>query len=108
MNALHDVAAGPWGAALAILAMAIATYLCRASGIVLMSRVRITPRVERALQALPGSIVVATILPIGLEGGLPAVLALAAAIFAMSLLRWELAALTAGLATITLVRALGF
>jgi uncharacterized membrane protein len=107
MNALDDVAAGPWGAVLAILAMAIATYLCRASGVVLMSRVRITPRVERALQALPGSIVVATILPIGLDGGPPATLALAAAIVAMSLFRWELAALAAGLATISLVRAFG-
>jgi uncharacterized membrane protein len=107
MTALHDVAGGPWGAALAILAMTIATYLCRASGVVLMSRVRITPRVERALQALPGSIVVATILPIGLDGGPPATFALAAAIVAMNIFRWELAALAAGLATITLVRAFG-
>jgi uncharacterized membrane protein len=105
MIVLQDVTAGPWGASLAIFAMTIATYLCRASGVVLMSRVRITPRIERALRALPGSIVVATILPIALDGGLPAILALAAAIIAMSLLRLELAALAAGLAAVTLVRA---
>ena len=51
--------------------MAVATYLCRASGVVLMSRVTITPRVERALRALPGSIVTATILPLALDGGVP-------------------------------------
>jgi uncharacterized membrane protein len=43
--------AGAWGATVAIFAMTVATYLCRASGVVLMSRVRITPRVERALAA---------------------------------------------------------
>ena len=38
---------GPWGATLAaILAMAAATYLCRISGFVLMSRIAITPRVD--------------------------------------------------------------
>ena len=105
MTVLHDIAAGPWGAALAILAMTIATYLCRASGVALMSRVRITPRVERALRALPGSIVVATILPISVDSGLSAALALVAAIVGMSLVRLELAALAAGLATVTLVRA---
>ena len=45
-----DLAA--YGSALAILGMAIATYLCRISGVVLMSRVRLTPAVQRALTAL--------------------------------------------------------
>ena len=49
--------------------MVLATYLCRIGGVVLMSRVRITPRVERGLRALPGSIIVATILPLVLDGG---------------------------------------
>jgi uncharacterized membrane protein len=98
---------GPWGAALAITAMMIATYLCRASGVVLMSRVRITPRVERALRALPGSIVVATILPLAVEGGVSAIFSLAATIVVMGLVRFELAALAAGLAVVTIARALG-
>jgi hypothetical protein len=54
---------GAAGSALAILLMGVATYLCRSSGVVLMSRVRITPRVERGLRALPGCIVVSTVLP---------------------------------------------
>jgi uncharacterized membrane protein len=99
--------ASPWGAVLAIAAMALATYLCRASGVVLMSRVTITPRVERALRALPGSIVVATVLPLALNGGLPAIGALVAAIAVMRLVRFELAALIAGLAVVSLLRGVG-
>lgn len=104
MSALQTFIAGPWGPSLAIFAMMVATYLCRASGVVLMSRVTITPRVERALRALPGSIVVATILPLSLDGGMPAILGLGAAIVAMAFVRFELVALLAGLATIALLR----
>ncbi len=107
MTPVGDLIAGPAGAAHAILAMAIATYLCRASGVVLMSRITITPRVERALRALPGSIVVATVLPLALDGGLPAIAALVAAIVVMRLVRFELAALVAGLAVVTLLRGIG-
>ena len=107
MNGVLEFAAGPWGAALAIAAMTIATYLCRASGVVLMSRVAITPRVDRALRALPGSIVVAAILPLALDGGTAAVLALLAAIVAMRLARFELLALLMGLAVAAAARAVG-
>ena len=107
MTALSDLAAGPWGAPLAIAAMTVATYLCRASGVILMSRVTITPPVHRALRALPGSIVVAAVLPLALDGGVPAALALTSAVVAMSVVRFELLALLAGLATVSLARALG-
>jgi uncharacterized membrane protein len=96
--------AGPW---IAILALALVTYLCRASGVVLMSRVRLTPRVERGLRALPGSIVVATALPTGLTAGLPGFLGLATAAAVMALTRFELAAVLAGLGVVAAGRALG-
>lgn len=99
------VIAGPWGAAIAIVAMMIATYLCRASGLVLMSRVRLTPRVERALRALPGSIVIATIVPIAANGGAPATLALGVTVLVMSVVRVELIAIVAGLGTVAAMRA---
>jgi len=102
-----DVLAGPWGAALAILGMMAATFLCRASGFVLMSRVRITPRIERALRALPGSIVVATIVPIAAHGGTAALLGLGITVLAMSLMRLELVAIIAGLAAVAGMRAFG-
>ena len=104
---MHDLVSGPAGPYLAIAAMMLATVFCRASGVVLMSRIRITPRVTRALRALPGSIVVATVLPIALHSGPPAMLGLAAGLTTMSLVRHELVALIVGLAAVSLARATG-
>lgn len=104
---LDGFLAGPGGAYAAIAAMTCATYLCRASGAVLMSRVRLTPRVTRALRALPGSIVVATVAPLAAAAGPPAVAGVAVALATMAFLRHELAALIAGLGTVAGLRALG-
>jgi uncharacterized membrane protein len=101
------VLAGPWGAALAIVGMMAATFCCRASGFVLMSRVRLTPRIERALRALPGSIVIATVVPIAAHGGSSAALGLGATLLTMSMVRLELVAIIAGLSTVAATRALG-
>jgi uncharacterized membrane protein len=100
--------AGPAGPVLAILAMALATYACRISGVVMMSRMRVTPRVERALRAMPGSIVVATAVPVGVASGLPGIAGLVAAGVTMALVRFELAAILAGVGTVAAGRALGF
>jgi len=108
MSALASLAAGPWGVVLAIAAMAIVTYLCRIAGVALMTHIRITPRLERGLRALPGSIVMATILPLILDNGIPAMLSVGAAVAVMALTRTELPALLAGLGALSLIRALGF
>ncbi|MGJ3264466.1 MAG: AzlD family protein [Salinarimonas sp.] len=92
---------------LAVALMAAATYLCRASGILFMSRMRITPRIDRALRALPGSIVISTILPVAAQSGPPAILGLAAAIAVMALTRIELAGVAAGLAAVSVARLAG-
>lgn len=97
----------PYGAAMAIAAMAVATYLCRVAGVLIMSRVRITRPVERALGALPGSIVAATIVPIALRSGAAAIAGIAAAILVMRFVKNELAALVAGLGVAALVRMFG-
>ena len=104
---MTDVIAGPAGSYLVILAMAAVTYACRAFGAVLMSRVRLTPRVERALRALPGSVVVSTILPIAVQSGLSAFVGLSASITLMRVTRNDLAALVAGLAAVVLTRSAG-
>jgi uncharacterized membrane protein len=104
---MTDLIAGPAGPYLVILVMTAVTYACRASGAVLMSRVRITPRVERALRALPGSIVVSTVLPIAVQSGLAAFVGLSASLTLMSVTRNELAALAAGLTAVVLARAAG-
>jgi uncharacterized membrane protein len=107
MNELSAVTSGPWGPALAIAAMALATFLCRVAGAVVMSRITITPRVNRGLRALPGSIVLATIVPVTLDQGGAAIASLAATVTAMVVTRREAIALAAGLGTLSLIRAFG-
>ena len=108
MVAVEAVLGGPLGAFIAILAMATATYLCRIGGVLVMSRVRITPGVERALAALPGSIVAATVVPIALKSGLAGIVGVTASILTARLVRNELLALVTGLASAAAIRALGF
>jgi uncharacterized membrane protein len=104
---MPSVDLGLSGPALAIAAMALATYLCRISGVVLMSRIRLTPAVQRALAALPGSIVAATVVPIAARSGLDALAGIAAGVIAMALTRNEVAALAAGLGLVALLRFTG-
>jgi uncharacterized membrane protein len=104
---MTDLTAGSTGPYLVILAMTVVTYACRASGALLMSRVRLTPRVERALRTLPGSIIVATVLPIGVQSGLAAFVGLCTSLTLMSVTRHDLAALVAGLSAVTLARMAG-
>lgn len=99
---------GAWGPILAILAMAVATYLCRISGVVLMGFIPLTPHVRRGLAALPGSIIAATVLPLIERLGLAAAVALLAAVGSMVLRRSELLALLVGMGVIAGLRALGF
>ncbi len=91
----------------AICAMMAATYLCRASGFLLMNHVPLTARVRRGLAALPGSIVMATVVPLSLRGGLPAMIGVACAVLAMMKFRNELIALLVGLGTVAALRAIG-
>ena len=107
MTTFGTFIASPWGSVVAIAAMALVTFLCRIAGVVVMSRVRITPRIERGLRALPGSIILATILPAVLDNGWPAVMALGAAIVAMAVTRIDIVGLVAGLGTLAIIRALG-
>lgn len=97
-----------WGSFAAITGMMLATYACRAGGFWLMQHVPLTARVRRGLTALPGSIVVATVVPLALRGGLPAIFGIACAFLVMARWRNELVALIAGLAAVTLARAIGF
>lgn len=91
----------------AIAAMMAATYACRAGGFWLMQHVPLTTRVRRGLNALPGSIVMATIVPLALRGGVPAAIGLGLAFLVMLKIRNELVALLAGLAAVAAARAAG-
>ena len=107
MTGAEEGFAGLLGAALAIAAMTAATYLCRISGVLLMSRVRLTPAVERGLRALPGAIVAATIVPIGFRSGPAGIAGIAVGILVMRVVHNELAALLAGMAAAAAIRAYG-
>jgi uncharacterized membrane protein len=105
MSEFSTFITSPWGSALAIAAMALVTFLCRIAGVALMTHVRLTPRIERGLRALPGSIILATILPVALANGWTAIIALGAAVTVMAVTRIDLLGLAAGLGALSVIRA---
>jgi uncharacterized membrane protein len=96
-----------WGALLALLCMAAATYLCRLGGVWLMDHLPPSPRLRRALGALPGSIIISTVVPLGVMGGPAALIALVVAMLVMFKLRRDVLALGAGMVTVALLRQMG-
>src|SRR4029079_12372097 len=93
--------------ALAIVAMGMTVFLIRAGGFWLMGHVNVTPRVRRMLEALPGSIVAAIVLPVIAKIGLVAAVGAAAAAGLMILVRNELLAVVAGVLVGVAARAAG-
>ena len=94
-------------AVLAIVVMAGATYLMRAGGFWMMGHVPLTARVRRMLEALPGSIVAAIVLPIVVKSGPAAVVAIAAAAAIMIVRRNELLAIAVAVALAAMARSAG-
>jgi uncharacterized membrane protein len=107
MNADLSAAFGPWATYIAIAAMAAATYPMRVGGYWLMAHVPLTPRVRRMLEALPGAVVVATVLPILAREGAPAAIGIAAALVSTLIRRNDFVALIAGVAAAALARRAG-
>lgn len=90
-----------------ILAMAAATLAVRFAGYWIMASVPLTPFVRGALEALPGTIIVATIVPLAMREGLDAWAGIAAAALVMIVMRKDIAALVAGLAVVAGARFFG-
>jgi len=98
----------PWVVALlALLAMGVSTFLMRAGGYWLMAHVPLTARVRRMLEALPGALVVAIVLPIAVKSGVTAFLAIAAAAAMMVLRHNGFLAVVAGLIVAAFARSMG-
>lgn len=108
MSGAESALSGSAGAVAAIIAMIAATYGCRVAGVLLMRRVRLTPTIERALAALPGAIVAATVVPLAFRSGPAAVAGIAGGIVTMMIIRQEVVALLVGLGIVAGARALGF
>ncbi|QOR40315.1 AzlD domain-containing protein [Billgrantia diversa] len=92
------------GAVIAILIMAVVTYLTRAGGVFVMSRIPIGPKVERFINAMAGSVLVAVITPMAMQGDWGARLALVATLVVMLTTQKTLAAIGAGIVTAALWR----
>ena len=87
---------------LAILGMALATYLCRAGGYALFRALRPPRFVEMTLQHLPGPIFVAYVAPALAMQGLKGFAAAAAVVVAQALTRNLAVAIAVGVAAIWL------
>jgi uncharacterized membrane protein len=90
---------------LAIVAMTAATYAMRAGGYWLMGYVTLTPRIRRMLEASPGAVIVATVLPIVVREGPAAAAAIVVGGVVMYLLRRDYLALAAGMLVAAAARA---
>ncbi len=94
------------GALVAIAVMALVTLFTRLAGHWMMGRIALTPRIRRMLEALPGSVVAALVMPVMVKEGLPAIVAMAAVAVLMLWRRNEFLALACGVAIVIGLRAL--
>jgi uncharacterized membrane protein len=78
----------------------------RAGGFLLMAYVPMTGRVRAFLQALPGAVVVALVVPVAVSGGVPATGAVLVSLAMMAWWRIDLIAVVFGVAAAALARAL--
>lgn len=87
-----------------LVCVAAASFACRAAGYLLMAWVRVTPRIEAALRAVPLAVMVGLVMPSAASGRVPESLGLLAVVLAMKLARNDLVAAVAGAATVALAR----
>ncbi|MFN3657600.1 MAG: AzlD family protein [Pseudolabrys sp.] len=97
----------PIGFITVVVAMGAVAYLMRAGGFWLIGRVPIGARLRRMLDALPGAVIAATVVPLALKGGPSALLAVCAAGATMLVVRNDFAAVVVGVAVAAAVRAGG-
>lgn len=94
------------GLVVIILAMALVTLATRWGGVFIMSFVPLSYRVRLFIQAMSGSVLIAIIAPMALEGDLAARMALAVTALVVLLLKNQLLAIAAGMLTAALLRQL--
>ena len=89
---------------IAILAMAVVTWGCRAGGLLLAGRLPQHGRMAQALQQMPGCVMAALVAPAVLAGGPAQWVAAAATVAAMLATRSLPAAMAAGIGVVALAR----
>lgn len=90
---------------LVIGAMTAVNYAIRAGGFFMMGYVPLTPRVRSILNALPGAVVMAIVVPLMVRGGLPASAAVLVSVAVMAWRRNDLFAVVCGMGAAALLRA---
>lgn len=90
-----------------IAVMALVTIVMRTAGFWLMGYVPVTPRIRRMLAALPGSVIAAAVLPVVVEGGVVAAMAVVAAMVSMWLTRSDFVAVMTGMGVAAAARFAG-
>lgn len=89
---------------LPILALALASFACRAGGFWLMRFVTVTPRLRATLAAAPLAVMLGIVTPAAMRGGPAEWAGLAAALVVMRLARSDLVAMFSGVGAVALVR----
>ena len=90
---------------LAIAGMAVITYLCRAGGYWAMGLVRITPRVERWLAAMPSAVIAAILAKALAAGGAIEAVGVVAAFVITRAISNDFAGMLAGIGAVAALRA---
>ncbi|WP_164107502.1 AzlD family protein, partial [Serratia marcescens] len=88
-----------------LLAMALASFACRASGFWLMRFIPVTPRLEAALKATPVAVMAGIVVPVAMRGQPGELVALGMVGLAMRLTGNDLVAALAGVVTLAAWRA---
>jgi uncharacterized membrane protein len=92
------------GALIIIGVMAIVTLATRLGGIFIMDFVPINDRVQQFINAMSGSVLIALLTPLAINGDMGAKLALIATAITMLVLKKPLIAIAAGIVVAALVR----
>jgi len=90
---------GGYGGLILIGLMALVTLVTRFGGVWIMSFIPISPRVESFINAMSGSVLIAILVPVAVEGDLAARLALLATAVVMLATKKPMPAIAAGILT---------
>jgi uncharacterized membrane protein len=93
-----------WGPLLIVAVMALVTLATRWGGVFVMSLVPIGPRVRRFIAAMSGSVLVAVLAPMAVQGDSGARAALATTVLVMLVLKKPRPAIAAGIVAAALFR----
>ncbi|QAZ41059.1 branched-chain amino acid transporter [Methylibium sp. Pch-M] len=93
-----------WGTLLIVAVMALVTLATRWGGVFVMSFVPIGPRVQRFIEAMSGSVLMALLAPLAVQGDGGARLALATTAAVMLVLKKPLPAIAAGIVAAAVFR----